>query len=177
MTSLRDALPATITTARLTLRAPMLADLDAMVGLANNPLVAMPTAALPIPYLEQHGRDFIENVSVSALNRPYAMIDARGAYIGTVGMHFIEGRLPELGYWLGQPFWGQGYASEAAIGLRDAAHATGLFPRINARVLADNPASVRVLEKAGFSVIEHTTSVVERHRGRPLLILSWSAPA
>jgi RimJ/RimL family protein N-acetyltransferase len=46
---------------------------------------------------------------------------------------------------------------------------------VKARVLANNPASVRVLEKSGFTVIEHTQSVVERHRGKPLLVLSWSA--
>jgi RimJ/RimL family protein N-acetyltransferase len=40
-------------------------------------------------------------------------------------------------------------------------------------VLAANPASQRVLEKTGFVVIERTESVVERHRGKPLLILEW----
>ena len=175
MVSLRDTLPATITTVRLTLRAPHPADLSELVALANNPNVAMPTAALPIPYLDERGRGFIEHVSTELANRPYAVIDASGAFIGVVGLHFIEGAPPELGYWLGEPFWSQGYAAEAAIGLLEAARATGLVERINARVLASNPASVRVLEKCGFTVTEHTHSIVERHRGKPLLILSWSA--
>ena len=50
------------------------------------------------------------------------------------------------------------------------------FATVDARVLQSNPASVRVLEKAGFVIIEHTTSVVERHRGKPVLVLRWTAP-
>ena len=169
----RDALPPTITTARLTLRAPALADLPQLVALANNSDVVATTASLPHPYTEDHGRSFIERFSIGLANRPFAIVNTASQFMGIIGLKFAEDRAPELGYWLGQPFWGQGYVSEATAGLLQAARRTGLFPRIGARVLAENPASIRVLEKSGFRVTEHTRSVVERHRGKPLLIMEW----
>lgn len=177
MTQARDALPDTIQTARLTLRAPHLDDLNDLVTLANNPKVIMMTAGLPLPYLEEHGRGFIERYSQKPGNRSYAIADAENRLIGVIGLYFFDDKPVELGYWLGEPFWGQGYVPEAIAALLETARATGLCSTINARVLADNPASVRVLEKSGFAITEHTHSVVERHRGKPLLILSWSAPA
>jgi RimJ/RimL family protein N-acetyltransferase len=135
----------------------------------------MMTAGLPLPYLEQHGRGFIERYTSQPGNRSYAIADTEDRLIGVIGFYFHDDKPTELGYWLGEPYWGQGYVPEAVAALLDAARATGLFPVVKARVLAENPASVRVLEKSGFTVVEHTTSVVERHRGKPLLILSWSA--
>ena len=175
MSTPRDALPAVIATDRLTLRAPHLGDLDALVALANNRKISDPSASLPFPYLTEHGQGFIERASQKPERRPYAVIDADDQFIGIVGLHFAADSLPELGYWLGEPHWRRGYATEAVVGLLAAARATGLFPTIMARVLASNPASIQVLEKSGFAVVEHTQSVVERHRGKPLLILNWSA--
>ena len=177
MTSPRDALPATIATARLTLRAPLIEDLTDLVALADNPKVTMMTAGLPIPYRQEHGRGFIERFSVKPGNRSYAMADHAGQFIGVIGLYFHDDKPTELGYWLGEPFWGQGYAPEAVAALLHAVRASGTMQQINARVLAENPASVRVLEKCGFTVVEHTQSIVERHNGKPLLIMSWSTPA
>ena len=176
MTQARERLPDTIATPRLTLRAPVIGDLGELVTLANNWNVVAPTAGLPNPYLEEHGHGFIERYARRSDNRPYALIDADDRFIGIAGFYFFDARPTEIGYWLGEPFWGQGYAPEAVRALLDAARGAGIS-QINARVLADNPASVRVLEKCGFTVTEHTVSVVERHRGKPLLILSWSATA
>lgn len=172
--SLRDSLPDGIGTQRLTLRAPMPDDLAALVHLANNWAVLQPTAALPYPYLEEHGRGFLERVVHQPGQRPYAIVAADGALMGIIALYFAEGRVPEIGYWLGEPYWGQGFASEAVGALVDAAKGCGI-EAINARVLVSNPGSVRVLEKAGFTVTEETLSVVERHLGKPLLILGWVA--
>lgn len=175
MSTPRDALPAVIATERLTLRAPHLGDLDALVALANNRNISDPSASLPFPYLTEHGQGFIGRASRKPERRPYAVLGPDDQFMGIIGLHFATESLPELGYWLGEPHWRQGYATEAVIGLLDAARATGLFPKIMARVLANNPASIQVLEKSGFAVVEHTHSIVERHRGKPLLILNWSA--
>jgi RimJ/RimL family protein N-acetyltransferase len=59
-------------------------------------------------------------------------------------------KMPRLGYWLGRPHWGRGYATEALAAL--VAYAFAHYPaeRIGAGVFTDNPASRRVLEKLGF---------------------------
>lgn len=170
---LRDALPTEITTERLRLRAPALTDLDALVAGINNWKVAEPTASIPHPYLPEHGTGFIENFSKKPEQRPYAIAQqSDNVLIGVVGLKFSAEHPPELGYWIAEPYWGQGFVPEAVAGLLRAARAAGL-DAIRARVLAANPASQRVLEKTGFAVIERTQSVVERHRGKPLLVLEW----
>ncbi|WP_052951653.1 GNAT family N-acetyltransferase [Devosia soli] len=170
---LRDALPSEIITSRLRLRQPVMSDLDALVEGVNNWKVIEPTASLPFPYLPEHGIGFIERFSRKPEQRPYAIArqdDDR--LIGIVGLKFSAENPPELGYWIGEPQWGQGFAPEAVTGLLAAAGDAGM-EIIRARVLASNPASQRVLEKTGFAVIERTESVVERHRGKPLLVLEW----
>lgn len=170
---LRDALPQTISTERLTLRAPVIGDLDALVEGINNWKVAGPTASLPFPYLPEHGVGFIEQFARAPEQRPYAITrQGDDVLLGIVGLKFADGHPPELGYWIAEPHWGQGLAPEAVSGLVGAAATTGI-KTIKARVLESNPASQRVLEKTGFAVIEHTQSVVERHRGKPLLVLEW----
>jgi len=169
MADLRNALPATIRTARLTMQQPALADLDAMVALLANWNVTRWTASVPYPYAREDGIAFIETIATSPEQRPYA-VHADGALIGTVGLIFVRAT-PELGYWIGEPYWGLGYAAEASAAL--LAETARLAPGVpvRARVLADNPRSLRVLEKLGFDVVEHTLSTVERHLGQPLVIL------
>lgn len=170
---LRDSLPAEILTGRLRLRQPALTDLDALVDGANNWNVVAPTASLPFPYLAEHGLGFIERVAVKPDQRPYAIArQSDDLLLGIVGLKFSAENPPELGYWLAEQHWGQGFAPEAVLGLLDAARQSGI-ETIRARVLVSNPASQRVLEKTGFAITERTESVVERHLGKPLLILEW----
>lgn len=174
--SLRHALPAIITSARLTLRAPGPADLNQLVALANNWNVIEPTAVMPFPYRQADGQAFLDGLTDPAKPLAYAIADAANALMGVVSLKFAPDAHPELGYWLGEPFWGQGYAPEAVTALLEAVRATEEFERVTAPVLAFNAASIRVLEKSGFTVLEHTTSVVERHRGKPLLVMQWGQP-
>lgn len=164
-------LPARIETQRLVLRPPAPADLAPLVALANDWRVIENTASLPFPYLEEHGRAFLANQASWADKRSYAIAGyGSDAFMGVIGLYFFPDRPAEIGYWLGRPQWRQGYAAEAVDALVTASAAAGLAT-IRARVLAGNPASVRVLEKSGFAIVEQTTSVVERHLGKPLLIL------
>ena len=172
--SIRDCLPQQIATKRLVLRAPVDADLGDLVALLNNWSVVANTAVIPFPYGESDGREFLATLSDASKPRAYAIAETDGRLMGVVSLKCEAGQPPELGYWLGEPCWGRGYASEAATALVEAAQRVGVSD-IRARVLASNPASVRVLEKAGFIVVERTLSVVERHLGQPLLILRWSA--
>jgi RimJ/RimL family protein N-acetyltransferase len=61
-----------------------------------------------------------------------------------------RGEEPEIGYWLGVPYWGQGYATEAVRALIDHAFTELALERLEAGARVSNPASRRVLEKCGF---------------------------
>ena len=171
----KNLLPSVITTERLTLRRPAQTDLPNMVALSNNWKVVEPTAVMPFPYEEADGRDFLGKLDEPDTPRAYAISDKANSLMGIVSLKFGQAKPPELGYWVGEPFWGNGYAPEAAMGLLSAARSIGI-PEVRARVLAHNQGSIRVLEKCGFQIVERTTSVVKRHLGKPLLIMNWSAP-
>jgi len=168
-----DALPASVRTDRLVLRAPDRRDLADIVALANNPKMVETTATLPFPFTDSDGRDVIAKASSSPDLRAWAIAGADDRFMGTMLFKLVEGKRPEIGYWLGEPHWGQGYAAEALTGLLAAVRDLPGFALIQARVLQSNPASIRVLEKAGFVIAEHTAGVVERHRGKPLLVMAW----
>ena len=173
--SARELLPERIVTERLVLRAPVETDLGDIIALANNPVMVKTTATLPFPYTQSDGRAFLEQARTSPAMRAYAVAGADDRFLGCIMFKLEEGKNPEIGYWFGQPHWGLGYASEAVAGLMQAAAMVDGFAVVDARVLASNPASQRVLEKVGFVTIERTLAVVERHLGQPLLILRWRA--
>lgn len=145
----RDVLPGKIETRRLVLRAPIRGDVPDLVRLADNRNVASRLARMPSPYTRADAVGFIEIYAQRPDERPYA-ITLDGHLVGVVGFSFHEGEPPELGYWLGEPHWGQGLMTEAARALIDAAQRTHSYDRIVARALADNAASLNVLGKLGF---------------------------
>jgi RimJ/RimL family protein N-acetyltransferase len=165
MTKLRDALPETLRTARLTLAQPSLEDLPELVPLADNENVTRWTTRMPYPYGHADGVEFVGTIATSQSQRPYAIRNEDDAFIGVVSLMFHD-ELPEIGYWLGEPHWGRGYASEAVGALVDAARATGLAPVLAAKALADNKASLRVLEKQGFTRLREAPDEAGRHKGR-----------
>ena len=173
--SIRNSLPATIKTQRLTLRAPVMADLGAIVALLGNWNVVAATAAIPFPYGDDEGRQFLSTLDQPELPRNYAIANSDDLLIGIIGLKCPADEPPELGYWLGEPFWGQGFVSEAAAGLLQAVDGTGEVSQMRARALSSNTASIRVLEKCGFSITGRTTSVIERHLGQRVVILHRSA--
>lgn len=69
--------------------------------------------------------------------------------IGCCGIESREDGTTEIGYWIARPYWGLGFATEAASAVLQIAHATGLS-NIRASHFLDNPASGRVLRKIGF---------------------------
>ena len=70
--------------------------------------------------------------------------------VGACGFDLREGPEPELGYWIGAPYWSQGYATEAANAVVDYAFAVENHAALRAGARVTNPASRRVLEKCGF---------------------------
>lgn len=145
---LKDRLPATVATARLVLTTPTLAHVPGMAALANNERIHRVLSRLPHPYDENHGRDFVLRIARGPEEHAWAIL-LGGRFIGTIGLHLLPGELPELGYWLGEPYWGRGYATEAAQAVVAAARAAG-YTALRSRALLANTASRGVLRKAGF---------------------------
>jgi RimJ/RimL family protein N-acetyltransferase len=106
--------------------------------------VARMTARVPHPYGESDAEAF---VAAGAPNR-FVIQHKRGdVFLGMAGLHLDEGR--EFGYWLGKPFWGQGYATEAAARLVRYAFEALDLDALHAGWFYDNPASGHVLAKLG----------------------------
>ena len=145
-----------ITTARLRLRPLAEADIEALVRLAGDPEVSRHTAAIPHPYGESDARAFLARSAADfssgrAMNLAIERV-AESDLIGCIGISRVA-EIAEIGYWIGRPFWGQGFAPEAVKGLLPAAFETFAVRELFAEVMAGNPASLRVLEKAGFSPV------------------------
>lgn len=140
-------------TKRLLLRAPCEADVAAIVPLIADYDVVKNLARAPHPYREEHAREFIAHMAEArAKGQSFVFAITRktdAAYMGNCGLHLETGEF-ELGYWLGRPYWGQGYATEAAHRLACFAFGDLKAVRINAGWFHDNPASGRVLAKVGF---------------------------
>lgn len=135
------------------LRPWSLDDLDDLVRFANNWQVArFMTDAFPFPYTEAHGRAFIAWAGQDDPVRIFA-IEVAGQAVGGIGIHpqgDIHRRNAELGYWLAEPFWGQGIASRAVREAVAFAFDTYAIDRVFARPFGSNAASQRVLEKNHF---------------------------
>lgn len=171
----RDALPHRIETTRLVLRAPIRGDVPDLVKLADNKAIYEVLARLPNPYTRADGIAFVEIFAQRPDERPYA-ITLDDQFIGVVGLTFFPDSPPELGYWLGEPYWGRGIMSEAVKGLIEAAFATRLFPRIKSRALASNARSLNVLEKAGFVRVGEGPDLIGTTKGKPAVFLMLEQP-
>ncbi|MCB1518795.1 MAG: GNAT family N-acetyltransferase [Hyphomicrobiaceae bacterium] len=172
---IRRDLPDQVATARLVLRRPDDRDAASLQRLANNYDVHRMLARLPHPYTMEHAFEFIHTLSRSETEHAYA-ITRDEALVGVIGFHFFEldGRDSiEIGYWLGEPYWGKGYASEAAAALISALFDVAPDAPLMARALADNSASCRVLEKAGFRLISETVDDCGPHEGRLIRRFDW----
>jgi len=140
----------TLTTARLILRPYALSDLAPLVRLAGAREVAATTLRIPHPYTEQDAKDFIAKCQASTEPETRFAITRRtdGQFCGGVGLRLdAEHHHAELGYWLGVPFWGVGYATEAARAVLDYGFDVLNLHRIYASHVAHNVASGGVLRK------------------------------
>lgn len=146
-----DIRPA-VATERLILRGPLAADVAPIAELANDLGVAGMTTQLPYPYRQDDAEAFMG--SVARMNpRKEAVFGIEHREFGLIGMlgfHEKEPRRPELGYWLGRPFWGRGYATEAVNAALRWAKGDWRKNVVWAGHFADNRASGQVLCKAGF---------------------------
>jgi RimJ/RimL family protein N-acetyltransferase len=139
-----------------------LADAEAIAKYANNRRVSINLRdSFPYPYTLDDARKWLricarrERETEWAIARLVNEHASSSEYIGGVGVHPMPDvyRLSaEVGYWLAEPFWGKGIATAAVKAVVNYVFTDFEFIRLHAGVFAWNPASARVLEKAGFSL-------------------------
>ena len=144
----RDDIVPVLATARLVLRAPRRSDVKAIASFANDRRIAANTARIPHPYGIDDAEQFIASVNKREGEACF-VVTLDGAPIGICGVDLREDG-PEMGYWLGVPYWGRGLATEAARALIDHAFGDLEHEALISGARVSNPASRRVLEKCGF---------------------------
>jgi len=142
-------------TERLALRVYALSDIPALMPLIGAREVAATTLRIPHPYAESDAQDFIagtqEEFSAGSGLRLGIVVRESDTLCGGVGLRIEpDHRRAELGYWIGVPYWGKGYATEAARAVVEYGFGTLRLHRIFASHFANNPASARVLRKIGM---------------------------
>jgi len=136
-------------TERLFLRPAWLEDAPAIARAIGHESVVGMLSRVPWPYREEHAREWIAAHGDPRLPSLLVTLPEEGGrIIGSCGLHQDEGQT-EVGYWIEPGAWGRGYATEALEGLLSLARVAG-HRRIVGRHAIDNPASGRVLRKAGF---------------------------
>jgi RimJ/RimL family protein N-acetyltransferase len=136
---------------RLVLRAPRMSDADAVVRLANNRSIAEMTSMIPYPYGRNDAEVWINTLAIDTGDITLAItLKENGTLVGTCGYSRRGDPTPELGYWVGEPYWNHGYATEAVQAVIDYAFANAGLEAITSSCRVVNAASRRVLEKCGF---------------------------
>lgn len=148
--SYREGCIPVLETERLILRAPKLEDAKHVAALANDKRIAENTRRLPHPYSRADAEDFISGINVPSGEIAFLITTREGVPVGTCSIAAYEETAPEIGYWLGAPFWNRGFATEAVRALIDFAFTELEHDSLSAGARVTNPASRRILEKCGF---------------------------
>jgi RimJ/RimL family protein N-acetyltransferase len=143
-------------TKRLILRPFQLKDADDVQKLAGAKEVAATTLNIPHPYEDGMAEKWIELTQKAVEKNElvnFAIFEKETDRLcGAIGLHFnLRHNNAEMGYWIGVPFWGQGYCTEAALAVVKYGFEVLNLHRIHASHLTRNPTSGRVMEKIGMS--------------------------
>ncbi len=147
-----------LTTPRLVMRPTEAGDAQRMAQIQSNWKVTRMLRLAPWPATEAamaawadlHGKEWAAGTAY----RFAVLLD--GVMIGAADIDDIKGDEGEIGYWFDEPYWGQGFAREAAAALMDFAIQTVKLKRIVAGHNAENPASGAVLKRLGFHFVGDT---------------------
>ncbi len=168
---------------RLTYRPIDARDAGRIAMLAGDWDVARMTSRIPHPYSLIDADLWIASIDHDEFVRG---VERDGELIGAVGYISGEPGQAEIGYWIGKPWWGNGYATEAAGTLMKHCFGEVGFRRLTCGHFIDNPASARVIAKLGFRRIgngaqwcearKSNVATVRYVRRRPLFA-GWQRPA
>jgi RimJ/RimL family protein N-acetyltransferase len=138
---------------RCTLRPWRMDDAESLVRHANNINVARQLRdRFPNPYTRANASAFLK-AATSAPEPSNLAIEVDDHAVGAIGYVpgvDVERYSAEIGYWLGEAYWGRGIVTEALIVMTDYVFNSLNMLRLFALPFADNPGSIRVLEKAGY---------------------------
>ncbi|MBL8843960.1 MAG: GNAT family N-acetyltransferase [Planctomycetes bacterium] len=141
-------------TRRLLLRPFTAADAPTVQVLASAPEIAATTATIPHPYPDGAAALWIEGhaaAHASGNAAIFAITTPADGVVGAIELRIAPAMLhAELGYWIGVPHWGRGYATEAAHAVVDHAFGALALKRVFAHHMSSNPASGAVLKKVGM---------------------------
>ncbi|HEY4029149.1 MAG TPA: GNAT family N-acetyltransferase [Caulobacteraceae bacterium] len=170
-----------IRTDRLMLRPPVAGDVPALARFAGDYAIACMTTRMPHPYAEADARQFVTLVARQdpARERTFAIERQGEGVVGCIGFHRMAGAAGplEIGYWIGRPHWGQGYATEAVGGALQWAAQDWGRRAIASGHFADNTPSATVLVKSGFLYTGEVQIRHSRARGQaaPTRMMVWLA--
>ena len=138
-------------TARLLLRPGWAEDAGMLAAAIGDERIVRNLATAPWPYGPDEATAFLTRPRDPVLPSllAFARTDGDPVLVGGCGLAAKPSGAVELGYWIARPFWGRGYAFEAATAVIDIARTLRL-QRLVGSYFLDNPASGRVLEKLGF---------------------------
>jgi RimJ/RimL family protein N-acetyltransferase len=141
-----------VETRRLALRSPGAQDVSRLAALANDAAIARMTLRMPHPFGVEDAEEFVLRVATQNPDRARTFLIEHEDHgpVGVIGLFEDADPAPEVGYWIARPFWGRGYATEALQGAMVWASRAWKRRALTAGHFSDNPASGRVLEKAGF---------------------------
>lgn len=143
--------PVLIETPRLELRQLSEADIPELLPLIGAREVAATTLRIPHPFEEKHAREFLTSPTKEHELRMAIRLRSDGVLIGGMGLHpDAQHNRAELGYWIGVPFWSNGYATEAARAVVGYGFTQFKYNRIFAGHFGNNASSGRVLQKIGM---------------------------
>ena len=150
------SLQPSLRTGRLILRPFATADAPDVQRLAGAWEIADTTLVIPHPYLDGMAEGWIAQQPVDWENREsvaFAITERKGGQLsGAIGLKLAMAHgTGEMGYWIGVPFWGRGYATEAAREVTRFGFEQLGLNRVHAHHFVRNPASGRVLQKAGLT--------------------------
>ena len=143
-----------IETQRLILRPFILNDAEGIQELAGNYNVAKSTLNIPHPYKDGMAEEWISTQTPAWEEKSsitYAIfLKKNNQLMGAISLVDIKGTEGDIGYWIGEPYWNQGYCTEATKVFLNFCFERLKLSRIEAEHLVSNPASGKVMQKAGM---------------------------
>jgi RimJ/RimL family protein N-acetyltransferase len=159
-------------------------DAQRIAELAGDWDIARMTARIPYPYSAPQAHQWLRAIEPGEFVRA---VEFKGELIGAVGYMPGSDSSAEIGYWIGKPWWGRGFATEAAQALVRHCFSTARIERLTCCHFVDNPASARVIAKLGFRRVGPCTAwceargteidAVRYERRRPVISYFWRRAA